>query len=282
MYESKLLQTDFTINCKGKLIDLSTPNIMGIVNCTPDSFYNIDTTIFSTIDTMVQEGVDMIDIGGMSSKPNANEITEEEEWKRIEKAIIYSVKKYPTIPISIDTYRSHIAQKSIDNGASIINDISAGNLDPEMIKCIAKMQVPYIAMHMQGTPKNMQINPTYENVLTEVIDFFIQKIDLYKNEGINNVILDVGFGFGKTIEHNFELLKNLHCFKILEKPLLAGISRKSMIYKTLETEPTHALNGTTALHMIALQQGAKILRAHDVKEAKECVTLYNKLYTIGG
>ncbi len=277
MHENKLLLTDFTINCKGKLIDLSTPIIMGIVNTSPNSFYSVKEDAITLANKMLQDGATIIDIGGMSSKPGTTAISEKEELERTIPIIEKLVHAYNNIVISIDTYRSTVAKKAIEAGACIVNDISAGALDTKMLETVATLKAPYIAMHMQGTPDTMQKNPTYENVVQEVLDFFIHKIVACKNAGINDTLIDVGFGFGKSIEHNFSLLKNLHCFKILERPILAGISRKSMVYKTIASTPENSLSATSALHMQCLLQGAKILRVHDVKEAKECVTLYNQL-----
>jgi dihydropteroate synthase len=253
---------------------------MGIINATPDSFYNkgknssVDELV-ANAKQMMDDGATILDIGGMSSRPGAAFITEEEEIDRVLPVIVAIKKEIPTCFLSIDTYRSHVAEACIKAGVDIINDISGAELDIEIMDVAAKYQTPYICMHMQGNPQTMQQNPTYENVSNEVYQFLHNKIQLLKSKNVVDVISDVGFGFGKTTAHNFELLKNLAIFQQLNAPTLVGISRKSMIYKTLNTTPENALNGTTALHMIALQNGANILRVHDVKEAKECITLWN-------
>jgi dihydropteroate synthase len=255
---------------------------MGIINATPDSFYNkgknssIDEMI-ANAKQMMNEGATILDIGGMSSRPGAAIISEQEEMDRVLPIIEAIKKEMPTIFLSIDTYRSPVAEECIKAGIDIINDISGAELDAEIIDIAAKYQTPYICMHMQGTPQTMQQNPSYENVTNEVYQFLYNKIQLLKSKNVVDVISDVGFGFGKTTAHNFELLKNLEVFQQLNTPTLVGISRKSMIYKTLNSTPENALNGTTALNMIALQNGAAILRVHDVKEAKECIALWGKI-----
>jgi dihydropteroate synthase len=270
----------YTLNCNQRLLTISSPIIMGIINATPDSFYNkgknssVDELVANAIQ-MMDDGATILDIGGMSSRPGAAFITEEEEIDRVLPVIVAIKKEIPTCFLSIDTYRSHVAEECIKAGVDIINDISGAELDIEIMDVAAKYQTPYICMHMQGNPQTMQQNPTYENVSNEVYQFLHNKIQLLKSKNVMDVISDVGFGFGKTTAHNFELLKNLAIFQQLNAPTLVGISRKSMIYKTLNTTPENALNGTTALHMIALQNGANILRVHDVKEAKECITLWN-------
>lgn len=270
----------YTLNCNQRLLTISSPIIMGIINATPDSFYNkgknssVDELVANAIQ-MMDDGATILDIGGMSSRPGAAFITEEEEIDRVLPVIVAIKKEIPTCFLSIDTYRSHVAEECIKAGVDIINDISGAELDIEIMDVAAKYQTPYICMHMQGNPQTMQQNPTYENVSNEVYQFLHNKIQLLKSKNVVDVISDVGFGFGKTTAHNFELLKNLAIFQQLNAPTLVGISRKSMIYKTLNTTPENALNGTTALHMIALQNGANILRVHDVKEAKECITLWN-------
>jgi dihydropteroate synthase len=269
------------INCRGTLIDLSSPKVMGILNITPDSFFDggkyIDEdSILRQVQLMLSEGADFIDIGATSSRPGAKEVTEEEELKRLLPAVKTIIKNFPQAIISVDTFRSAVAEKSLQTGAHIINDITAGS-DEKMFETVSRFRTPYIMMHMQGTPQTMQQNPVYTNVVKEVQDFFISKLKKIKQYNIIDLILDVGFGFGKTVEHNFELLKNLELFKITGLPMLAGLSRKSMICKTLNVKPDDALNGTTALNMVALMKGAKILRVHDVKEAKECCRLFEKL-----
>lgn len=272
----------YTLNCNQRLLTISSPIIMGIINATPDSFYNkgknssIDEMI-ANAKQMMNEGATILDIGGMSSRPGAAIISEQEEMDRVLPIIEAIKKEMPTIFLSIDTYRSPVAEECIKAGIDIINDISGAELDAEIIDIAAKYQTPYICMHMQGTPQTMQQNPSYENVTNEVYQFLYNKIQLLKSKNVVDVISDVGFGFGKTTAHNFELLKNLEVFQQLNTPTLVGISRKSMIYKTLNSTPENALNGTTALNMIALQNGAAILRVHDVKEAKECIALWGKI-----
>lgn len=275
----------FTLDCNGRLFTKEEPFVMGILNVTPDSFYTKgrNNSIQEHVDKageMLEHGAAILDIGGMSTRPGSEVITEETEQDRV-LPVIEAIKQYfPDSFISVDTYRASVARIAIKSGADIVNDISAGDMDPEMHATVAAMNVPYIAMHMQGTPETMQQNPTYENVSAEVLDYFIQKIKQCNDAGIKDIILDPGFGFGKTIEHNYSLLKNLHVFHILEKPILTGLSRKSMVYKPLKSDAEHALNGTTALHMLALQQGASVLRVHDVKEARECIRLFCYYQTI--
>ena len=252
---------------------------MGILNVTPNSFYDggqFDTedTILRQVAKMIDEGADFIDIGGYSSKPNAETVTENEEIGRVMPVIALILKTYPDTIISVDTFRSEVARLAIESGAQIINDISAGSLDAKMMETVAKHEIPYIMMHMKGEPKTMQTLTNYENIIKEMLFYFSEKIALAKRCGIKDLIIDPGFGFAKTTEQNFEILQKLDFFQLLELPVLAGISRKSMIYKTLNISANQALNGTTALNMIALQKGAKILRVHDVKEAKECVKLW--------
>lgn len=269
----------FTLNCKGKLLTIEQPLVMGIINATPDSFYKGDLNaglqkIVEKAGKMIMDGADIIDIGGQSTRPGSIRISASEEIQRVIPVIDSIVTNYPQIILSIDTYHSQVAEAAIKAGASIVNDISAGYLDPEMINCVSSLNVPYICMHMKGTPENMQNNPTYEDLIKEVLDFFIDKIDQCKRAGIKDLVIDPGFGFGKTIHQNFIFLKQLSVFKILDQPILAGLSRKSMIYKTLGIDVSEALNGSAVLNTIALQQGASILRVHDVKEAKEAVTLF--------
>lgn len=269
----------FTLNCKGKLLTIEQPLVMGIINATPDSFYKGDLNaglekIVEQAGKMISEGADIIDIGGQSTRPGSSRISASEEIQRVIPVIDSIVAAYPQTILSIDTYHSQVAEAAIKAGASIVNDISAGSLDPEMINCVSSLNVPYICMHMKGTPENMQNNPTYEDLVKEVLDFFIEKTDQCKRAGIKDLVVDPGFGFGKTIHQNFNLLRQLSVFKILDQPILAGLSRKSMIYKTLGIDVSEALNGSAVLNTIALQQGASILRVHDVKEAKEAVTLF--------
>ena len=271
-----------TINCKGQLIDLTTPKVMGILNITPDSFfdggkYKDESTILNQVDTMLKDGATFIDVGGCSSRPGANNVSENEELNRIVPVIQLVLKHLPETLISVDTFRSEVAKKSIEAGASLINDISAGKLDQNMLSTIGKLGVPYIMMHMKGNPKTMQQQTDYKDLVRDVISYFAERSAVAHTKKINDIIIDPGFGFAKTTAQNYELLNHLELLKMLDKPILAGVSRKSMIYKTLKTSSEKALNGTTALHMVALQNGAKMLRVHDVKEAMECVTLYNQL-----
>ncbi|WP_339708692.1 dihydropteroate synthase [uncultured Kriegella sp.] len=271
-----------TINCKGKLIDLSQPKVMGILNITPDSFYDggkytKKKNILLQAETMLGEGATFIDVGAYSSRPGAAEIPEEIETKRIVPMIMALQKEFPESLLSIDTFRSTVAAQCLQAGAALINDISAGMLDKDMFDTIATYQVPYIMMHMRGMPKNMQQNTTYENLLTEILHFFSERIALARSKSINDLIVDPGFGFAKNLEQNYELLRQLHLFNTLELPLLAGLSRKSMVYKIVGGGAENALNGTTALNMVALQNGASILRVHDVKEAVECIKLAKAL-----
>ncbi|CAI8156016.1 MAG: Dihydropteroate synthase [Polaribacter sp. SA4-10] len=270
-----------TINCKGTLIDLSSPKVMGILNITPDSFfdggkYKNDTDILVHVKKMLVDGATFIDVGAYSSKPGAVKISEDQEIKRILPVIDLLIREFPDIIISVDTFRSKVAELSINAGAAIINDISGGNMDENMFKTVAKLQVPYIIMHMLGTPQNMQKNPIYSDITHELISFFSDKIFKLHQLKLNDIIIDVGFGFGKTIDHNFELLKNLSLFKNLDTPVLVGISRKSMLYKTLDISAQEALNATTSANTIALLNGANILRVHDVKEAVEAIKIVNK------
>ena len=270
------------MNCNGKLIDLSTPKVMGILNITPNSFYDggkfdEENKIVLQVEKMISEGATFIDVGAYSSKPNSEFVSETEEISRIIPVLELILNKFPETIISIDTFRSEVARICIQNGAAIINDISAGNLDDKMWATIAKYNVPYIMMHMKGNPKTMQSLANYDNIIKEILIYFSEKIAKARNLGINDLIIDPGFGFAKTLEQNFEVLQKLELFQMLDLPILAGISRKSMIYKTLETNAENALNGTSVLNTIALTKGAKILRVHDVKEAVECVNLYQKI-----
>ena len=267
---------DYTYN--GKTLTFTKPLVMAIVNLTPDSFYDgakFDTTaeVLNDVEEKIKLGANIIDIGAASSRPNAIEISEEEEWQRLEKSLIEIRKKFPGIFISVDTYRSSIAKNSADLGADIINDISGGNLDTKMFEIVAKLGIPYVLMHMQGIPQTMQLNPNYLNVVDDITNEFEQKIVSLKKLNFNKIILDVGFGFGKTTQHNYQLLKQLNKFNGLGFPVLAGLSRKGMINKVINTSPVTALNGTTVLNTIALLNGANILRVHDVTEAKQAIEL---------
>ena len=266
------------LNIKGSLLDLSSPKIMGILNVTPDSFYDggvysNENEILKQAEKMILDGVDIIDIGGYSSKPGAKTITIREEEKRVLPIIKLIYKTFKKTIISVDTFRSEIAEKSLNAGASIINDISGGDFDNNIYKIAERYKAPYIMMHMKGNPSNMQINPTYQNINYEIIKDLSKKIDFAQKKGVCDIIIDPGFGFGKTIEHNYQILNNLKLYKVLHKPILIGVSRKSMIYKLLKTDPSKALNGTTALNTIALINGANILRVHDVKQANEVIKL---------
>ena len=270
------------INCKGKLIDLSIPRVMGILNVTPNSFfdggkYKKEDEIILQADKMLSEGATFIDIGAYSSKPNAEFVSEQEEIDRIVPVIELILKHFPETLLSIDTFRAEVAKASIESGAAIINDIAAGELDDKMFDIIAKYNVPYIMMHMRGNPQTMQSLTQYDDIVKEMLFYFSEKVNKARNLGINDLILDPGFGFAKTIDQNYEVLQKMELFNLLELPVLAGVSRKSMIYKTLNITPQEALNGTTFLNTIALTKGAKIIRVHDVKEAVECVALFNKL-----
>jgi len=272
-----------TINCKGNLIDLTTPKVMGILNITPNSFYDggkyrTEAEILYQAEVMLDEGATFIDVGAYSSKSNAEFVSELEELERIVPVINLLLKQFPEAIVSIDTFRSEVAKAAIENGAALINDISAGNLDERMMETIAHYKVPYVMMHMRGNPKTMQTLTQYENVVKEMILYFSEKVAKARSLGINDLILDPGFGFAKTIEQNYEVLQKLELFQMLELPILAGVSRKSMIYKLLNINAQEALNGTIVLNTVALTKGAAILRVHDVKEAMECVTLFNKIH----
>ena len=267
-----------TLNCKGNLIDISTPKIMGILNITPNSFYDggkfkTETDILNHVEKMLFDGATFIDIGAYSSKPKSEFVSETDEINRIIPVVDLVLKHFQNAILSIDTFRSEVAKRCIESGAAMINDISAGNLDEKMMPTVAVLNVPYIMMHMKGTPQTMQTLTNYENLIQEILFYFSEKVSLARSFGINDIIIDPGFGFAKTVDQNYEILQKLELFNILELPILAGISRKSMIHKVLETSAQEALNGTTVLNTIALTKGAAILRVHDVKEAMECVKL---------
>ena len=270
------------INCNGNLIDLSTPKVMGILNVTPNSFYDGGkhkeiNSIIHQVDKMLSEGADFIDIGAYSSKPSAEFVSEEEEIKRLVHIIKELVETFPTIILSVDTFRANVAEASVENGVAIVNDISAGLLDDKMLETVADIKVPYIMMHMRGNPQTMQSLTDYNDIVKEMIFYFSERIQKARSFGISDIIIDPGFGFAKTLEQNYEVLHKMELFSMLELPILVGVSRKSMIYKVLEKTPQEALNGTSVLNTIALQKGAKILRVHDVKEAVECIKLVSKL-----
>ncbi len=271
-----------TLNCNGKLVDLSSPKVMGILNMTPDSFYDggkfkNDKSILIQTEKLISEGANFIDIGAYSSKPGADFVSETEELNRLIPIVRLIHDAFPETPISIDSFRSNVINMSIQAGAAMVNDISGGQLDTLMFETVGKLGVPYILMHMRGTPQTMQRMTSYSNVIKDIYSYFTERIELAKKHQIKDIIIDLGFGFSKTLEQNFKLLESLDFYKNLNLPILAGVSRKSMIYKTLDTNADQALNGTTALHMIALEKGAKLLRVHDVKEALECIKLHRAL-----
>ena len=271
-----------TINCAGKLVDLSTPKIMGILNVTPDSFYdggvhNSDKKILKHVEKMLNDGAVFIDIGAYSSRPNGKNIDENEELNRVIPALELVNNKFPETIISIDTFRSKVAETCLNSGASIINDISAGEMDKKMMKIVGKYKVPYIMMHMKGSPQNMIRKTNYNDMLKEIIKYFSKKINQAISYKINDMIIDPGFGFAKDLKQNYNLLSNMNLLKILDKPIMVGISRKSMIYQSLKTSAKESLNGTTVLNTVSLIKGASILRVHDVKEASECIKLISAL-----
>ncbi|PRX53921.1 dihydropteroate synthase [Flagellimonas meridianipacifica] len=271
-----------TINCKGKLVDLSIPKVMGILNLTPDSFYDggkykDEGAILNQAENMLAEGATFIDLGAYSSRPGANHVPEDEEKKRILPVLELLLKHFPETFFSIDTFRSSVASQCLEMGAALINDISAGNLDPEMFNVVARFQVPYILMHLKGTPQSMQKKAVYDNLTKDLLLYFSEKIEKAHALKINDIIIDPGFGFAKTLEQNYHMLYHLDIFQTLNKPILIGLSRKSMIYKALKSSAKEALNGSSVLHGIALLKGANLLRVHDVKEAQECITLLETL-----
>lgn len=277
-----MLNPRLTLNCKGRLLSLDTPKVMGILNVTPDSFYDggrytKEEALLERAGALLDEGAAILDVGGMSSRPGAELIPVEEELERVLPAITALHRAFPQAIISIDTIRAEVARQSVQAGASIVNDISAGAFDEGLYPTVADLGVPYILMHMKGSPKTMQKNPDYEDVVQTVLDFFIAEAGKLRELDVKDIILDPGFGFGKTVTHNFQLLKHMHVFQILDFPVLAGLSRKSMINKVLKIKPQQALNGTTALNIVALQQGARLLRVHDVRPAVEAVQLWQQL-----
>ncbi|MFO8002597.1 MAG: dihydropteroate synthase [Marinilabilia sp.] len=280
--EKKYLDTEFTINCRGRLLQLTRPLVMGIINVTPDSFYagsriKAKDEILARVSQIIEEGGDIIDIGAYSSRPGADNISPGEEAARLWPMLEAIRQQWPDVIISLDTFRSGIAQKAVEEyGVDIINDVSGGDIDPAMFETVGGLNVPYILMHIQGTPGNMQKNPQYRDVTGEVVLYLSEKINRLRRLGVSDIIIDPGFGFGKSMDHNYRLLNDLEQFQMFERPLLAGFSRKSMIYRYLGGEPADALNGTTVLNTIALTKGANILRVHDVKEAVECVKLVKK------
>ena len=270
------------LKIRDKFLNLEQPKIMAILNVTPDSFFdggkfNTEIKVLKQVEKFINEGADIIDIGGYSSRPGAQNISIETELKRVISNIKLIRKEFPEIFISIDTFRSEVARESYFSGADIINDISGGNLDTEMLKTVGELGAPYILMHMRGNPQNMSLKTNYKNITQDILDYLSNGIELAKSNGINDIIVDPGFGFAKNIKQNFSLLNNLKDFKVLNYPILVGISRKSMIYKTLNIDVQEALNGTTVLHTVALLKGANIIRTHDVKELMECIKLIDEL-----
>lgn len=272
-----------TINIKGQLLSLDEPQVMGILNVTPDSFYagsrkQTEAAIIDRIETILREGASIIDVGGYSSRPDAAEVSETEEMQRLEMALQPLLQHYPDVVVSVDTFRSSVARQCVEKyGVAMINDISGGELDERMFDTVAQLRVPYIMMHMRGTPQTMQQQTDYEDVTADLLKYFSQKLERLFRLGVNDVILDPGFGFSKTLTQNYELMRHLGDFRIFGLPLLVGVSRKSMIYKLLETTPEESLNGTTVLHAYALLQGADILRVHDVRAAKEAIRIVQQL-----
>lgn len=283
-FEDRLFPQKYTFQINGRLQVWDSPKIMGILNATPDSFFGRSRTNITSKDfaeqvgKLISDGADIIDVGGYSSRPGAAVVSESEELNRVIPVIEWISKNYPDTLISIDTFRAKVAENAIKSGAHIVNDISAGDLDQDMIPLIGSLKIPYIAMHMRGNPSNMQQLTNYSDILGEILNYFSEKLDQFKKFGIKDVIIDPGFGFAKSIEQNYFLLKNLSQFRYLSSPILVGVSRKSMIYNTLGNSANEALNGTTALNMFSLCQGANIIRVHDVKEAKETIKLFNTIY----
>lgn len=272
-----------TINCRGHLIDTSIPKVMGIINITPDSFYSasrfrVESDIIKRVEDIIEEGGDIVDVGAYSTRPGADELSEQEELDRILPALTLIRKKYPDLIVSVDTFRSNIARSLVKESLTdIINDVSGGEIDSAMFETIAELNVPYIIMHNKGIPQNMQQKPVYRDVVAEVSLWMARKVDILRGLGVNDIIIDPGFGFSKTMEHNFTLFSHIEEFDLFQLPILIGISRKSMIYKLLETDAERALNGSSVLNTVALMKGANILRVHDVKEAVECVKLVSKI-----
>lgn len=279
-----LFSRNLSLNLGGAIMNLSTPRVMGIINATPDSFYNGSRVpepeqAVEKAREMIEQGADILDVGAVSSRPGSEEISETEELDRLSPVLEALRNVFPEFPVSVDTWRSGVARTVRERfGIHMINDISAGTLDPDMFATMAQLGIPYIMMHMQGAPPTMQDDPAYENVVDDLLQFFAERVYKLRKLGLNDIIIDPGFGFGKTLEQNYKLLGEFDSFQILELPLMAGISRKSMIYKVLESEPDHALNGTTAAHMAVLLKGANLLRVHDVAAAKETVKIFQQIY----
>jgi len=280
--QSKVFSSNKTLNLRGRLMDLGTPKVMGVLNVTPDSFYDggrytDEASILAQVEKMLHDGADVIDVGGYSTRPGAGEISEEEELNRAANAIRTIIKTFPDAVLSVDTFRSVVAKAAIREGASMINDISGGEMDKEMFNTVASLHVPFVLMHMRGTPQTMTHLSHYDNLMKDMTDYFHHKIHKLHQLGVTDIIVDPGFGFAKTAEQNFDILKNLNYLRILGKPVLAGLSRKSTIWQTLETTPEGSLNGTTVLNTVALLNGASFLRVHDVREAVECIKLIGHL-----
>ncbi len=277
----------YTINLRGRLLDLTVPKVMGILNVTPDSFfsssrYMSEEGILYRVGQIIDDGADILDVGACSTRPGIELVSEEEELLRLRLALHLIRKRWPDMPVSVDTFRAKVAEVVVTEfGVDMINDISGGDLDPDMFQTVARLQVPYILMHMQGTPGTMQQNPHYEDLMTEICQFFSKRVETLRSLGMNDIILDPGFGFGKSLEHNYELLRRLDEFELFGLPILVGLSRKSMIYNNLGTNPEQSLNGTSILNTLALTGGANILRVHDIKEALECVKLVQTCKTSG-
>jgi len=279
-----LFSRNLSLNLGGRIMELSTPRVMGIINVSPDSFY--ERSRFPQAERaverareMIDQGADILDVGAVSSRPGAEEVPEKEELERLSRVLEALRHEFPDFPVSVDTWRSGIARTVRERfGIHMINDISAGNLDPHMFATMASLEIPYIRMHMQGTPKSMQEDPVYKNVVDDLLQFFAERVYKLRKLGLNDMVIDPGFGFGKTLEQNYEILRSFDMFRMLELPLMAGISRKSMIYKLLDTEPDEALNGTTAAHMAVLIKGARLLRVHDVAAARETIKIFQQIY----
>ncbi|NVK50778.1 MAG: dihydropteroate synthase [Cyclobacteriaceae bacterium] len=282
--EDKLFPQKYTFQIKGRLVIWDEPQLMGILNLTPDSFYSGSRVkverddILKRAERMIQDGADILDLGGYSSRPGAGDISEDEELRRVIQPISWISEAFPEVLISIDTFRSKVAIEAVESGAHLVNDISGGSLDSKMYQVVGALQIPYFLMHMRGTPQTMQEKTDYPKLLPDILNYFAKKLHLIREFGIKDVIIDPGFGFAKTLEQNYHILQNLEIFKTLGHPLMVGLSRKSMIYKLLGCGPEESLNGTTALNMFALSKGANILRVHDVKEANETRKLFKQLY----
>jgi dihydropteroate synthase len=283
--QNNAFYSNITWNLKGRLYTLERPRVMGILNLTPDSFYagsrlTRETDVLQRATRMIADGADLLDIGGYSTRPGAANVEEEEEIRRVIPTLRLLHNQFPDIPLSIDTFRSDVARKAVEAGASLVNDVSGGEADARMMETVAELNVPYILMHMRGTPETMNALAVYDDLIKEMLDYFHARVHRLRSLGVKDIVLDPGFGFAKNVGHNFTVLREMRSFQTFGLPLLAGLSRKSMIWRTLKMQPEDALNGTTALHMVALMNGASILRVHDVKEARECIQLFNQLNQI--